>query len=130
MNDHIFKGSELQRGYGQRGHGMGGLFSKFINWATPIAKQNISEHVPKFLESGAKLIGEQLNQKLNSKSEALINKNDDTVKNYEAQLKEIANPNITKDLFRGAGLKSINRKKKTKNYIILKKSNKKKDIFD
>jgi hypothetical protein len=130
MNDHIFKGSELQRGYGQRGHGMGGLFSKFINWATPIAKQNISEHVPKFLESGAKLIGEQLNQKLNSKSEALINKNDDTVKNYEAQLKEIANPNITKDLFRGAGLKSLNRKKKKKNYIILKKSNKKKDIFD
>ena len=71
-----------------------------------------------------------MNQKLNSKSEALINKNDDTVKNYEAQLKEIANPNITKDLFRGACLKSINRKKKKKNYIILKKSNKKKDIFD
>ena len=95
-----------------------------------IGQQNISEHVPKFLESGAKLIGEQLNQKLNSKSEALINKNDDKVKNYEAQLKEIANPNIAKDLFRGAGLKSINRKKKTKNYFILKKSNKKKDILD
>ena len=77
-----------------------------------IGQQNISEHVPKFLESGAKLIGEQLNQKLNSKSEALINKNDDKVKNYEAQLEEIANPSIAKDLFRGAGLKSINRKKK------------------
>ena len=48
MNDHIFKGSELQRVYGQRGHGIGGLFSKFINSATPIAKQNIADHVPKF----------------------------------------------------------------------------------
>ena len=95
-----------------------------------IGQQNISDHVPKLLESSAKLIGEQLNQKLNSKSEALIKKNDNTVKNYEAQLEEIANPSIAKDLFRGAGLKSINRKKKTKNYFILKKSNKKKDILD
>jgi len=123
MNE-IFKGSMLQRGFGHRGHGLGGVMSKFMNWVGPAAKETILPQIPKLIESGAKIIGDEINNKYISKIDELKQKNDDTIKKDENQLSE------KKQLFRGAGMKkSINRKRKSKQYIILK-SKRPKDIFD
>jgi len=49
-----FRGSPFQRGYGQRGRGLGGIFSKLFNFITPIMKKTVP-----FIKQGAQELGKQ-----------------------------------------------------------------------
>lgn len=54
--NNIFRGPQIQKGYGQRGAGLGGLFKKFMKWIVPLA----NKHVLPVLETGAKNVGKQI----------------------------------------------------------------------
>lgn len=131
----VFRGPVIQNGYGQKGAGIGQLLKKFMTWITPLAKK----HVLPSIESGVKTVSTQLVNSIADFAKDTIDG-----KNY----KEAANDryqeavNILKkkaeDKFEGKGLKrkpketTINKPKKFKKYIILKKNNKSRvvDIFD
>ena len=34
--NNIFRGPQIQKGYGQRGAGLGGLFKKFMKWTQDV----------------------------------------------------------------------------------------------
>jgi len=47
-----FRGSSFQKGYGQRGRGLGGIFSKLFNFITPIMKKTVP-----YIKQGVKELG-------------------------------------------------------------------------
>jgi hypothetical protein len=133
----IFSGPLLQKGYGQRGRGIGKMLKNFMSWITPIAKQHI---LPK-LETGAKYVGSNFVQSVANLAQDVIqgkNLNEAAKERYDDLVTTIKNKAI--DKLEGRGFKNRKRTtinkttKKRKNYIILKPNSKRKkrasDIFD
>jgi len=123
-----FHGPEIQAGYGQKGAGFGKWLNKFMRYITPLAQKYVIPH----LESGAKAVGKQLVHSVSGMvSDAIDGK----------ELKEAANERFHEvvdslkskadDVLAGRGT-SINKRKKNKNYVILKntKKSRTRDIFD
>ena len=127
----IFRGPQIQKGYGQRGAGLGGLFKKFMKWIVPLA----NKHVLPIIETGAKNIGNQIvNSASNFARDTIDGKNikESASKRYNEAVDNLKQK--AESFLQGEGIKkSIKRKRKEKNYIILKKQKKTsraKDIFD
>jgi hypothetical protein len=151
-------GPYYQKGYGyigpyyQKGYGIGSFFQnrlqKFLSWIKPIAK-NVAHHAAKTLSNEAantfSNISSDINKGIDFKetvknraSEALDNLKGvagEKLKNIKNKAQEVVDFGKTKTeeaLQQGSGIK---RKRRLKNYIILKKRKKQtdntiKDIFD
>ncbi len=124
----LFHGPELQNGYGLKGAGIGKWLQKFMRYITPLAQKYVIPHI----ETGAKAVGKQLVHSVSGLvSDAIDGK----------EIKEAANERFHEvvdslkkkadDTIAGKG-KGINKRKKVKNYVILKNTKKKRtrDIFD
>ncbi len=127
-----YRGANFQRGYGlggyayQNGAGLGGMFRKFASWVMPLLRK----HALPTLNSGAKAIGrEALDSAADVAKDLISGRNFSESMNQRLGtaidvLKEKAEKKLD-----GHG---INRKRKLKNLVILKKKKKinHKDIFD
>ena len=127
----IFSAPQIQKGYGQRGRGIGRLLRNFMRWVTPLAQKHI---LPK-IESGAKFLGNNIVDALsNTAKDAIQGHNlNEAAKGRFYDLVENVKEK-TENTLEGKGIKnkkSINKSAKKKSYVILKKTNNRtKDIFD
>ena len=127
----IFHGPMIQNGHGLKGGRLGTLLKQFMTWITPLAKKHF---LPTFKE-GAKAVGTTFVNSLADFARDTINGKDikdaATERYHEVvdTLKQKAENKLE-----GKGIKrkmtTINKGKKNKNFIILKKKDKLKDIFD
>ena len=139
----IFKGVQFQRGYGQRGSGLGGLLNKFMKFVVPHAQdylpnvidsasKSLDKNLPKLVDSGISALTDAIINKKKSKNE--INELNELKTKENLAITPVAQEETKqKYLSRGDGLKSsIKRKRNNNSYIILKnkKKSREKDIFD
>ncbi len=127
----VFHSPLTQRGYGQTGGGIGNMLKSFMRWITPLTKTHILPSV----QEGLKTVGNQVVDSLAGFAKDTIEGK--TIKNaandrYNETIQTLKKK--AEEKFNGRGLKrkkSINKTKKYKNTIILKKTkNNSRDIFD
>ncbi len=123
----IYRAPIVQRGYGQRGHGIGRLLRNFMQWITPLAKKHI---LPK-IEDGAKYLGNKVVDSVSNFAKDTIEGKDigeSARDRYEGLVSAVKSK--VENTLEGKGIKRI---KNNKKFIILKpnkKSKRARDIFD
>ena len=123
----IYRAPLVQRGYSQRGRGIGRLLRNFMQWITPLAKKHI---LPK-IEDGAKFLGNKLVDSVSDFAKDTIegkNVGESARDRYEGLVSAVKTK--FENTLEGKGIK---RKRNQKNFIILKpnkNSKRARDIFD
>jgi hypothetical protein len=111
----------------QRGYGLGGTFRKFFSWIVPLVRK----HAVPALELGLKTVGHTaLSTAADIAKDVVSGKNvreaaEERINSAVDSLRERAENKLE-----GRGIKRQRKSKKFKKYIILKKQQKSKDIFD
>ena len=120
----VFQGARFQKGYG-----LGGIFSKFFKWITPVLKT----HAIPLLKSGAQSLGtEAVKAAANIVTDAIHGKN------FEESAKQHGNEafqtlkNKAQSVFhqKGSGKKRKKQNRKVISKKIEKRTRRLKDIFD
>ena len=132
-NYNFYRGSNYQQGYGlggyaiQHGSGLGGMFRKFASWVVPLLKK----HALPTLQSSAKAIGREALDSVANVAKDIISGRD--IKESVNQRLNTAIETLKEKAEKNIEGGRIKRKRKLKNYIILKKrktNSRKQDIFD